>query len=302
VIRANHGDEFIAAFERIRALLRSPDVLVARDRQNRYIQVESFIEGREFALEGLITGGHLQMLAIFDKPDPLDGPFFEETIYVTPSRASVATQQALIAAAGKAVAALGLSHGPVHAEMRWNRDGAWMLEAAARPIGGLCARALRFNGGTPLEEIIIRHALGENVSGARLDGPAAGVMMIPIPRAGIYQDVTGVERATDVPCIEEVIITAKQGQKLVPLPEGASYLGFIFARGSTPVAVENALREAHERLEFRIATSLETFSPSTSGERNPVAAPRLRRRSNYPSAGSETPAPPASPGSAGIRS
>ena len=156
VIRANDPAEFVAAFERIRALLASPDVLVAREEQNRFLQVESFIPGREFALEGLMTDGELETLALFDKPDPLDGPFFEETIYVTPSREEPAVQQALIAAARNAVRALGLTHGPVHAEMRFNAEGAWMLEVAARPIGGLCAKALRFEGGETLEELIIR--------------------------------------------------------------------------------------------------------------------------------------------------
>ena len=285
VIRANDTAEFVAAFARIRALLASPDVLMTRERQNRYIQVESFIEGREFALEGIVTRGRLQTLALFDKPDPLDGPFFEETIYVTPSRQDARTQQALASAVEKAVAALGLEHGPVHAELRWNQAGAWMLEVAARPIGGLCARALRFDGGTPLEELIVRHALGEDVSGARLDGPACGVMMIPVPRAGIYQGVSGVELASAAPGIEEVIVTAKQGQKLVPLPEGASYPGFIFARANGPAEVEAALREAHARLEFRIATALETLRPLSSAARSREEEPRPRRRSSYPSAG-----------------
>src|SRR6185295_14047720 len=151
-----------------------------------------------------------------------------------------------------------LSDGPVHAEMRHNRDGAWMLEVAARPIGGLCSKALRFDGGETLEDVINKRALkiGERPVCPRISG-ASGVMMIPIPRAGVYQDVAGVENAR-----AEVIITAKQGQKLVPLPEGSSYLGFIFARGETPGEVEQALRTAHQRLEFRIATALDTLSPS----------------------------------------
>jgi biotin carboxylase len=258
VIRANDPAEFVAAFERIHALLRSPDIVVTREEQNRFLGVETFIPGCEFALEGLVTRGRLQTLALFDKPDPLDGPFFEETIYLTPSSQAAHVQEALVSATQRAVSALGLTHGPVHAEMRYNEAGAWMLEVAARPIGGLCARALRFDGGTPLEELIIRHALGKDVSDARLDGPASGVMMIPIPRAGIYQDVAGVERAATVPGIEDVVITAKQGQKLQPLPEGSTYLGFIFARANSPAGVERALREAHRYLDFQIATALET--------------------------------------------
>lgn len=256
VIRANDAREFVAAFDRIRAILDSTDVLILREEHNRFIQVESFIEGREFALEGLVTGGRLQVLAIFDKPDPLDGPFFEETIYVTPSRESAEAQQAMIQAAGRAVTALGLTHGPVHVELRLNREGAWVLEVAARPIGGLCARALRFDAGMPLEELILRHAVGEDVSAAKLSDPASGVMMIPIPKSGVYEGVEGVEQASAVRCVEEVVITAKEGQKILPLPEGASYLGFIFARGDSASRVERALRAAHAALKFRVATAL----------------------------------------------
>ena len=269
VIRANDEAEFVAAFARIRALLEGdPDLRRLRE---RYLQVESYIEGREFAIEGLVTGGAFQTLAIFDKPDPLTGPFFEETIYVTPSREPAATQQALREAAGRAVRALGLRHGPAHLEMRWNAEGVWMLDAAARPIGGLCAKALRFELGedtrtrrsAPLEELIIRHALGEDVSGVRLEGPASGVMMVPIPKGGVYESVEGVDRAAAVPGIEEVIVTAKQGQRLVPLPEGSSYLGFIFVRGNSPREVEQALRRSHAALRFHIAAALDTFRPST---------------------------------------
>jgi biotin carboxylase len=257
VIRADGEAEFVAAFARIRALLNSRELLITKEEHNRYLQVESFIPGREFALEGLVTNGRLQVLAVFDKPDPLDGPFFEETIYITPSRHNSA---AIIDAAGRAVHALGLAHGPVHAEMRVNAEGVWILEVAARPIGGLCAHALIFDNGTPLEELIVRHALGEDVSGARLARAASGVMMIPIPRGGIYEGVSGLQQASE---IAEVIITAKEGQKLVPLPEGASYLGFLFSSGDSPDQVERALRQAHSRLEFHIATALPTLTPST---------------------------------------
>jgi biotin carboxylase len=264
VIRANDQAEFVAAFGRIRALLeKNPDL---RRLRQRALQVESYIEGREFAIEGLVTNGVFQALAIFDKPDPLTGPFFEETIYVTPSREPAATEEALLDTARRAVRALGLYHGPAHLEMRWNEEGVWMLDAAARPIGGLCAKALRFEfGGTsaPLEELVIRHALGEDVSGARLEGPACGVMMIPIPKGGIYESVEGVERARAVPGIEDVMVTAKAGQLLVPLPEGVSYLGFLFARGNSAQEVELALRRSHAELRFHIAAALETFRPST---------------------------------------
>ena len=256
VIRADSQAEFVAAFERIRRLLGSLEIRMRREEQDRFIQVEEFISGREFAIEGLVTDGALRTLALFDKPDPLDGPFFEETIYVTPSRESEAVQRQILETAGRAVAALGLTHGPVHAELRWNERGAWMLEAAPRPIGGLCARALRFSGGVSLEELILRHALSEDVASYRLDGAASGVMMIPIPRAGIYEDVAGLDRARSIEGIEDVVISAERGQKLEPLPEGSSYLGFIFARGAGAGEVEAALRSAHALLEFKIGTAL----------------------------------------------
>ena len=265
VIRADNQPQFLEAFRRITALLDSADVRVMREERNRYIQVESYIPGREYAIEGVVTGGRLHALARFDKPDPLEGPFFEETIYITPSREPREVQEALIAAAGRAVRALGLAHGPVHAEMRYNDGGVWMLEVAARPIGGLCAKALRFNGGMPLEELLLRHAVGEDVSDARLDGPASGVMMIPIPREGVYEVVTGVEEAAAVSDIEEVLITAKPGQRIVPLPEGSSYLGFIFARGDSPEVVERALRAAHAELRFEIAGTLRVVQTLARG-------------------------------------
>ena len=254
VIRANDAEEFAAAFGRIRKI------------GERYLQVESYIPGREFAVEGLMTAGAFQPIAIFDKPDPLEGPFFEETIYVTPSREPQNVQSALIETVVQAVRALGLRHGPVHAELRYNAEGAWMLEAHARPIGGLCARTLRLVNpsesrqpglAAPLEEIILRHALGEDVSHFRLAGGASGVMMIPIPKDGIYRSVSGLEEASVG--VEEIIITATAGQRLIPLPEGSSYLGFIFARGDSPQEVEAALRRAHSGLHFDIATVLETL-------------------------------------------
>jgi hypothetical protein len=241
-------------------------------------------------LEGIVTAGQLQTLAIFDKPDPLDGPFFEETIYVTPSREPASVQRALRETAQQAVIALGLEFGPLHAEMRVNDRGVWMLEAAGRPIGGLCSRVLRFEGpaqaktpapqrqvnalqpsgaglrpagGLPsltaeltLEELLLRHALGEDVAGAALAPGAHGVMMIPIPGAGIYSGVEGLERARETADIESVEITAKEGQHLEPLPEGASYLGFLFARAQDAEQVEKALRKAHACLRFRIAPAL----------------------------------------------
>ena len=257
VIRANGGGEFVAAFRRIGELLREADIQLHRDAATSWIQIESYIPGQEFALEGIVTDGRLKPLALFDKPDPLEGPYFEETIYVAPSRQPFSLQSAIVSSAQQAVTALGLSDGPIHAEMRVNETGVWMLEIAARPIGGLCAKALRFGDeGMPLEELIVRHALGESVGELEREEKASGVMMIPIPEAGFYEGVEGVDEALRVPCVESVEITAKLRQRLIPLPEGASYLGFIFARAEGPGQVEQALRDAHARLSFNISADI----------------------------------------------
>src|SRR3990172_11429158 len=256
VIRANNEGEFIAAFQRVLKILEQPDVS-ARGSLSRNILVEEFIPGQEVALEGLLRNGKLELLALFDKPDPLDGPFFEETIYVTPSRLPSSVQSAIVETTRRASGALGLREGPVHAELRVNPQGPWVIEIAERSIGGLCSRALRFVSGMSLEEIIPRHAFGWGVSSLERERQAAGVMMLPIPSAGILTEVRGQPEAKAVPGIEEIAITAHITQELVPLPEGAAYLGFIFARGETPQEVEAALREAHRRLEFVITPASE---------------------------------------------
>ncbi len=261
VIRADDPQQFAAAFERIRRLLRSPDVQVLREDSSQYLQVESYVEGEEIAIEALVDRGRLQVLALFDKPDPLAGPFFEETLYVTPSRLPAEEQQEATEALARALEAVGLKHGPLHAEVRINSQGAWLLEMAARPIGGLCARALRFaRPGSEelisLEELVIRLALREEVENIRRESAAAGVMMIPIPEEGIFRHAEGVDEARATPGVEDVSITAKPDHKLVALPEGSSYLGFIFARGESPEFVEHALRSAHRKLGFVISPAL----------------------------------------------
>lgn len=256
VIRADNQGQFRAAFRRIAHLLNKPEIASRNGRSTGEILVESFIPGREFALEGLVHQGSLKILALFDKPDPLNGPFFEETIYTTPSRADLAEQHEIARTVQQAVLALGLTHGPLHAEVRVNSAGVWMLEAAPRPIGGLCAKALRFTGGMPLEELHARHALGMHVENIEREDQAAGVMMIPVPEAGVLESVEGTPEASSVPGIEEVLISAKPGQRLVPWPEGNSYPGFIFARGDSPEFVEQALRQAHAKLRFKISRTL----------------------------------------------
>jgi biotin carboxylase len=256
VVRVNTPGEFAAALIRLRQLLRARDVRVERDELHGEALVESFIPGLEYAVEGLLHHGRLQALAVIDKPDPLDGPFFEETIYRMPSVAPTAVQERIIAAVAAACAAIGLHHGPVHAECRVDSLQVYVLEVAARPIGGLCSRALRFGKNVSLEEVLLRHALGEDVSSYAREQTASGVMMIPIPRRGMYRRVEGVDGAVAVPGVEDVRITAKPDTMLVPLPEGKSYLGFIFARGEKPDEVDRALREAHARLHFVVEREL----------------------------------------------
>jgi formate-dependent phosphoribosylglycinamide formyltransferase (GAR transformylase) len=266
VIRVNSPGEFVSAFERLRGLMAQPDVLVERDAAHGTLLVESFIPGCEFAIEGVMTAGALRVFAIFDKPDPLDGPFFEETIYVTPSREPANVQQQIAAAVASAASALGLRHGPVHAECRVHDGGVFVLEVAARPIGGLCSRALGFvspNGASAsLEEVLLRHATGENVARYCREPSASGVMMIPIPQRGIYKGVEGEDAARRIEHVTDVRITAKQDTRLVPLPEGRSYLGFIFARAGDPLEVERALRSAHSRLRFAIEKDIPVSRPA----------------------------------------
>lgn len=256
VMRADGRDALASALVRLRTLLQSPDVRAERSDVHDDALVEEYIPGGEYALEGVLEHGVLRVLAIFDKPDPLEGPFFEETIYVTPSRASGVVETAIVDGVTAAANALGLYHGPVHAECRVNDRGVFVLEVAPRPIGGLCARVLRFRpaGGSALglEELLLRHAIGESTMSWTREPDGAAVMMIPIPRRGVYRRVDGVDEARAVEGIDHVRITAKQDQVLVPLPEGASYLGFIFARACTATLAEAALRRAHSRLRFVI--------------------------------------------------
>jgi hypothetical protein len=268
VVRANNREEFIAAATRVRRLLKSPEILATREANLDQMLAEGYIPGREVAVEGLLTEGELRVLAIFDKPDPLEGPYFEESIYVTPSRFPESVQLAIERCATDAARALGLSHGPVHAEFRINEEGVWPLEVAPRPIGGLCARSLRFlfDGSSEpigLEELLLRHALELPGSNSLREQNASGVMMIPVPRSGVLEEVSGEEAARVVHGITELTITARLHDPIAAWPEGASYLGFLFARGKTPESVEHALREAHQKLKFTIRPRLPVEHPAT---------------------------------------
>jgi biotin carboxylase len=252
VIRVDEAGAFAEAWKRILSILSEPDVARRGGSWAREILVEEFVPGVEVALEGLLRDGRLSALALFDKPDPLDGPFFEETIYVTPSRLALATQRAVTTIAANGALALGLRHGPIHAELRVGSAGPRVIEIAGRSIGGLCSRTLRFGTGMSLEELILKDALGIDVARDKRERHAAGGLMLPLPRAGVLEEVRGLADARAVHGIEEVTISAHIGQRLVPLPEGSRYLGFVFARAEAPEQAEAALREAHRRLDFRI--------------------------------------------------
>lgn len=248
VIRANNQRELEQTIARIQTILSHH----ADSAERNSVLVEAFIPGQEVAVEGMLNDGQFTALAIFDKPDPLDGPYFEETYYITPSRHSESVQEAVTTTVARACEAYGLREGPVHAECRINEQGVWVLEVAARTIGGLCGRLLRFGTGYGLEELVLTQALGERISLRQASG-GAGVLMIPIPQAGILRRVEGLMAARAVPGIEDAVIDVREGYELVPLPEGSSYLGFIYARADTPAAAETALREAHANLRIVVA-------------------------------------------------
>ena len=261
VIRADTPDAVAAAAGRVRAIQAE-----AGEDPDRVLLVEEFVPGREVAVEGLLREGHLELLAVFDKPDPLDGPYFEETIYVTPSRLPAAVLARVEARTAEAARALGLVEGPVHAELRFDGPRVRVLELAARSIGGLCGRSLRFGLGVSLEELVLRHALGRPLDGLRREAAASGVMMLPIPAAGTLVGVEGQEAARAVPGIVGLELSIRPGRPVRPLPDGDRYLGFLFARGERPADVEAALREAQARLRVAVVDSgAEAPVPMTVG-------------------------------------
>lgn len=251
VIRANNAAEFTNAFYRILKLLSQPDIISKRKDVN-HILVESYIPGKEVALEGVLIKGRLEVLALFDKPDPLEGPFFEETIYVTPSRLNPSQQKLIAKTTAQATQSLGLTDGPIHAELRLNETGAWPIEVGARTIGGLCARTLRFGAGISLEELVLSHALDLPIETWQREQTAAGVMMIPVPYSGTFEGIAGLNEANAIEEIEDITISIPVSQEVIAWPEGHKYLGFIFARGETPDVVEDALRKAHASLDMTI--------------------------------------------------
>lgn len=266
VLRANNREEFLAGTTRLKHLLESPEIRATHEPGLDRMLVESYLPGREVAVEGLITEGEPRILAIFDKPDPLEGPYFEETIYVTPSRLPAHEQPAIERSFVDSVRALGLTHGPVHAEFRLNDQGVWPIELAPRPIGGLCAQALRFkiSGSTEaigLEELLLRHALNLPGATATRESAASGVMMIPVPHSGILERIDGEEEARRVAGITSLEITARLHDYIAAWPEGSSYLGFLFAHANDPASVESSLRQAHAKLHFTLTPRLPVEHP-----------------------------------------
>ncbi|MBO0894438.1 MAG: ATP-grasp domain-containing protein, partial [Acidimicrobiales bacterium] len=261
VIRADDPATAAQAEARVRAILDAEGRPSAEP-----LLLERYVPGEEVAVEGLLSGGALSVLAVFDKPDPLEGPYFEETIYVTPSRHPPEVTEAVAHVTASACAALGLSEGPVHAELRLPPDqmspgqtapgqtgvpapGAVLLEVAARSIGGLCSRTLSFGTGLSLERVILAHALGLPPTDLTPTTEAAGVMMLPIPASGVLRAIKGQEEARAVQGIVGLELSIALGRTVQALPEGNRYLGFLLARGSTPAEVEGSLRAAHARLE-----------------------------------------------------
>lgn len=247
VIRADDPAGVAAAAKWVRSILAE-----AGEDPRAPLLIERYVPGVEVAVEGLLQRGALRVLAVFDKPDPLEGPYFEETIYVTPSRLPAETLEAVSLRTAEAAVALGLVEGPIHAELRIDGDSVWILELGARSIGGLCARSLRFGIGVSLEELILRHALGLPTEGLDREQAASGVMMLPIPKEGVLREVRGQAEARAVPGLTGLEISIASGKRVRAPPEADRYLGFLFARGETPAEVERALRAAHGQLEIVI--------------------------------------------------
>jgi biotin carboxylase len=251
VIRADNPRAFKQACHRIRSIIKE----YGDEFERSHILVEDYIDGIEVAYEGYLYQGTLKTLALFDKPDPLQGPYFEETIYVTPSRLPETIQSLIYQRVAEACTAYGLTTGPIHAELRVTTDDAWILEVAARTIGGDCARTLDSGGELDLEALTIALAIDRPVAPNPLDG-ARGVMMLPIKQGGILRRVEGIPAAGRVPHIEKVDIIIREGHELVPLPEGNQYPGYLFARADTPDEVVTALQAAHNRLKFIVAPAI----------------------------------------------
>ena len=248
VIRADSNSSFTKGVKRsLKIISEEIDIY-----EKSHLLVEQFIAGREFAIEGMLSDSLLEILAIFDKPDPLDGPYFEETFYISPARITKDEKRLIIETVQNACSAYGLTTGPVHAECRLNEQGAWLIELAARTIGGLCSRLLSFGTGYSLEELVLANAVGLNLP-KQVNSGAAGVLMLPVEEPGVLRRVEGVMKAEKVPYIDDIEISLREGHQVLPLPEGASYLGFVFSSAPDPDTVEQSLRKAYSELNPVIA-------------------------------------------------
>jgi len=243
VIRANNPTELIAAAQRLHAILDE----VTNEDEKQLVLVEAFIPGYEYAYEGLLNNGKLQTLTLFDKPDLMEGPYFEETYYITPSRLASEQQAAIQQAVETACRAYGLQQGPIHAEVKLHNNKVWFIEMASRTVGGQCARLFNYATGLTLEETVLAQAVGLELDQQSIEY-AAGVLMIPILQQGLLRRVEGLLEASKVPYIEDIEISIHEGYEIIPLPEGDSYLGFMFAKAPTPVEAEQALRTAYKKI------------------------------------------------------
>lgn len=257
VIRVDTEKELVAAISRIEKIVRNHSV----SSESRYLLVESFIAGIEIAVEGLMNNGKLQILAVFDKPGVSHGPYFEETIYVSPTRLSDKLMMNVGEHIEAVCSAYGLCHGPVHAECRINEKGVWIIEIGARTIGGLCARLFRDLIGIGLEELVLNHAV-QGLLPTTAENRSVGVMMIPVPGSGVLRRVEGLVAAQQIPHVEEIVIELRDGDLLTPWPEGSRYPGFIFSKADTPEQVEQSLRAAHGQLKFVTAPVIKVATVS----------------------------------------
>ena len=251
VIRANNHQECLNAIARIKPILAD----ITNQFEREHVLIEGYISGKEVAFEGLLRKGELRQLTIFDKPDQMEGPFFEETYYVTPTQILEAEQSLVHRRVTEACEAYGLREGPIHAELRLLNDEAYIIEMASRTIGGDCADMLEFGLNIGLEELVLLQALGKPLDIPSLE-ESVGVLMIPIPSRGLLRRVEGIGKAKKVPHIMDIGISVREGYEVVPLPEGSSYLGFIFAKAPTAELVEVALRKAHMCLKIVIAPTI----------------------------------------------
>ena len=252
VTRCNNSEEFMIAWTRLKKILASEGLGKGSDESLGEVVIEEYLEGREVAVEGIMDEGRLMLIGILDKPDPMEGPFFEETILITPSRLSALLQNKLMERTEQIAVSLGLENGPIHAEFRVKREEINLLEIAPRSIGGYCSRIFRFQPESTLEELILRHSLGRQVDHYRSQGGSEGVFMLPVPKEGKLHNVFGIEEARSVKGIKDVEITLPTGAQVLPLPDGNQYLGFLFAKGKNPEFVESALREAFSILSVEI--------------------------------------------------